>query len=101
MLGRRSYARVMITEGAEGVLRLARDIGLHQRQDGDWTATSRDAGVLGEVVLIDLLDEGVTVTARIVESRPIVIDGAIRHRLWLRKLDPDDQARITTMRLEL
>jgi len=101
MLGRRSYARVMITEGAEGVLRLARDIGLHERQDGDWTATSRDAGVLGEIVLIDLLDEGVTVTARVVESRPIVTDGAIRHRLWLRKLDPDDPARTTTLRLEL
>jgi len=91
----------MIAEGAEGVLRLARDIALHERRDGDWTATSRDAGVLGEVVLIDLLDEGITLTARIVESKPIVIDGAIRHRLWLRKLDPDDPARVTTVRLEL
>jgi len=100
MLGRRSYARVMISEGAEGVLRLARDIGLHERHDGDWMATSRDPGVIGEVVQIDLLDEGVTVTARVVESRPIVMDGAIRHRLWLRRLDTDDPAGMGAMTRE-
>lgn len=100
MLGRRSYARVMIAEGAEGVLRLARDIGLHQRHDGDWTAISRDAGVVGEIVLVDLLDEGSTVAARIVESRPFVTNGAVRHRLWLRKLDPDDTARLAAMKQE-
>jgi hypothetical protein len=100
MLGRRSYTRVMIAEGAEGVLRLARDIGLHERQDGDWTAISREPGVLGEIVLVDLLDEAVTVAARVIESRPIVTDGAVRHRLWLRKLDPDDPARMAAMRQE-
>jgi hypothetical protein len=100
MLGRRSYARVMIADGAEGVLRLARDIGLHQRHDGDWTAISREAGVLGEIVLIDQVDEGVTVVARVVESKPIVIDGAVRHRLWLRKLDADDPVRLAAIKQE-
>jgi hypothetical protein len=100
MLGRRSYARVMIADGAEGVLRLARDIGLHERYDGDWTAISREAGVRGEIVLVDLVDDGITVVARIVDSKPVVADGAIRHRLWLRKLDPDDPARMTAMRQE-
>lgn len=94
MLGRRSYARVMIADGAEGVLRLARDIGVHEGHDGDWVAISREAGVLGEVVLVDLIDEGATLIARVVESKPVVTDGAVRHRLWLRKLDPDDPARI-------
>ncbi|HEY7189001.1 MAG TPA: hypothetical protein VH436_20730 [Vicinamibacterales bacterium] len=100
MLGRRSYARVMIADGAEGVLRLARDIGLHERHDGDWTAISREAGVLGETVLIDLVDDGVTVVARVVESKPIVTDGAVRHRLWLRKLDADDPARLAAIKQE-
>jgi hypothetical protein len=94
MLGRRSYARVMIADGAEGVLRLARDIGVHERHDGDWVAISREAGVLGEIVFVDLFDEGVTLTARVVESKPVLTDGAVRHRLWLRELDPDDPARI-------
>jgi hypothetical protein len=54
--------------------------------------------VLGEIVLVDLVDDSVTVAARVVESRPVVTDGAVRHRLWLRKVDPDDPARIAAMR---
>jgi hypothetical protein len=84
----------MIADGAEGVLRLARDIGLHERTDGDWTAISREPGVIGDIVRVDLLNEAVTVAARVVESRPMVTEGAVRHRLWLRKLEPDDPARI-------
>ena len=87
MLGRRSYARVTIVEGAEGVLRLARDIGVSEREDGDWIATSREAGVLGETVVVDVLGEGITVAARIIDSKPILTDGAVRHRLRLRRLD--------------
>jgi len=90
----------MIADGAEGVLRLARDIGLHERHDGDWTAISREAGVVGEIVLIDPVGEGVTVVARVVESKPIVTDGAVRHRLWLRKLDADDPARLAALEQE-
>jgi hypothetical protein len=89
MLGRRSHTRVTITEGAEGVLRLARAVGVSERADGEWIATSREAGVLGETVAIALLDEGRTLSAQIVESKPIVTDGAVRHRLWLRRVDSD------------
>jgi hypothetical protein len=87
MLGRRSYARVTIAEGAEGVLRLARDIGVSERKDGNWIATSREAGILGETVVVDVLGEGITVAATIIDSKPILTDGAVRHRLWLRRLD--------------
>jgi hypothetical protein len=89
MLGRRSYARVTLGEGAEGTLCLARDIGVTEQTDGEWIATSREAGVIGETVLVALLDEGVTLQARIVESKPLVTDGAVRHRLCLRKIDAD------------
>jgi len=89
MLGRRSYARVSITEGAEGVMHLARAIGVSERADGEWMVTSREPGVLGETVVVSLLDEGRTLSAQIVESKPIVTDGAVRHRLWLRKVDSD------------
>ena len=87
MLGRRSYARVAIVDGAEGVLSLTRDVLLSERTQGEWIATSREPGVLGEMVVVRLVEEGVMVTARVVESRPIVTDGAVRHRLWLRSVD--------------
>ena len=89
MLGRRSYARVMIAEGAEGVLRLARDIGVSEQKDGVWIATSREAGILGETVVVDVLDARISIAARIVDSKPILTDGAVRHRLVLRRVDVD------------
>lgn len=89
MLGRRSYARITIGEGAEGVLCLATDIGVVEETAGQWIATSREAGVLGESVLVALLDEGITLQARVVESKPVVTDGAVRHRLCLRRIDAD------------
>jgi hypothetical protein len=90
MLGRRSYARVAIVDGAEGVLRLTRDVVLSERRQGEWIAMSREPGVLGETVVVALLEDGVTHVATVVESRPIVTDGAVRHRLWLRRVDEHD-----------
>jgi hypothetical protein len=87
MLGRRSYARLTIIEGAEGVLRLTRDVGLREGTNGDWIAISREAGVLGETVVMAVIDNGATVAAHVVESRPILMDGAVRHRLRLRTHD--------------
>jgi hypothetical protein len=91
MLGRRSYARVAISAGAEGVLSLARDVGIHLDK-GQLVAISREPGVLGETVVIAVPDEGGKILVEIVESRPIIIDGAVRHRLWLRPLNTDRDA---------
>jgi hypothetical protein len=92
MLGRRSYARVALVDGAEGVLRLTRDVVLSERTQGEWVATSREPGVLGETVVVELLGEGATHVAAVVESRPIVTDGAVRHRLWLRRVETNRTA---------
>ena len=90
MLGRRSYGRLAIVDGAEGMLRLTRDVVLSERAPGEWIVTSREAGVLGETVVVGLLEEGPTYVAKVVESRPVITDGAVRHRLWLRRVDPQD-----------
>jgi hypothetical protein len=90
MLGRRSYARVAIVDGAEGVLRLTRDVVLSECTQGEWIATSREPGVIGETVVVGALQEGAMHVARVIESRPIMTDGAVRHRLWLRRVDEQD-----------
>jgi len=93
MLGRRSYARVAIAEGAQGVMRVTRDVVLSERTEGEWIAMSREAGVLDETVVVESLDEGITDVAKVVESRPVMTDGAVRHRLWLRRIDErEDEA---------
>ena len=86
MLGRRSHARVSIESAAEGVLSLAHDIAVRVNGDGQLVAISRDAGAMGERVRVVLADEGIHVLAEIVESKLIVRDGAVRHRLLMRPL---------------
>jgi|SRR5688500_8689590 hypothetical protein len=84
MLGRRSYERVAVMSGGEGVLRVARDIGLRSIDDREIVAISREAGVVGETVAVDLPEDGIHVQGVLVESRLVVQEGAVRHRLRLR-----------------
>lgn len=89
MLGRRSHARVSLEPGAEGVFILARDIAVHTTGDGHLIAISRDAGVIGERVRVFLADDDVTVVAEVIESKPVICDGAVRHRLVMRGFGRD------------
>jgi hypothetical protein len=84
MLGRRSHARISLESGAEGVLSLARDISVRASGDGHLVAISRDAAAIGERVRVLLADDDVTVVAEVIESKPVVCDGAVRHRLLMR-----------------
>ena len=84
MLGRRSHARVSLESGAEGVLSLARDIWVRVSDEGLLVAISRDAASVGERVRVLLAEDDVDVIAEIVESKPVVCDGAVRYRLVMR-----------------
>ncbi len=84
MLGRRSHARISLESGAEGVLSLARDISVRTSGDGQLVAISRDAAAIGERVRVLLADDEVTVVAEVIESKPVIYDGAVRHRLLMR-----------------
>jgi hypothetical protein len=48
-------------------------------------AISREPGILGEAVTLDVSAEqpGSGLQARVVESQPIVVNGTVRHRLRL------------------
>jgi hypothetical protein len=84
MLGRRSHARISLESDAEGVLSLARDIWVRVSDEGLLVAISRDAVAVGERVRVLLAEDDVDVLAEIVESKPLVCDGAVRHRLVMR-----------------
>lgn len=89
MLGRRSHARISLESGAEGVLSLARDIAVRESGDGHLIAISRDAAAIGERVRVLLAVADVDVIVEVVESKPIICDGAVRHRLRLRSVGRD------------
>jgi len=86
MLGRRSHARISLESGAEGILSLARDISVRPSRDEHLVAISRDAAAVGERVRVLLADEEVDLIAEVIESKPIVFDGAVRHRLVMRRV---------------
>ena len=96
MFGRRSHARFSITPASEGTLRVLRDVVLQPSSGGEIIAISREAGVVGEQLIVEVPGsdqvpasdkaEGASdSTMRITESRPIVVDGAVRHRLRLQR----------------
>ena len=94
MLGRRSHERFTLTLSAEGMLRILRDVIVQRSPNNEWIAISREPGVTGETVVLDLGSAEVPIrfTVRVVESRPVVVDGAVRHRLRLDKVRSTDEA---------
>ena len=89
MFGRRSHARFTLSSSTEGVLSVLRDVVVEQLDGSEIIAISQEAGILDEKMLIEIPDQegNVAVGVQMVESRPVMIDGAVRHRLRLRKLE--------------
>lgn len=86
MSGRRSHARFAVTPAAEGVVRVPRDIHVQTNGGSDLVVVSPSPGVLGEHLTLELFEAGPSsiVRVQVVESRPVVVDGVVRHRLRLR-----------------
>jgi len=76
-------------EPAESVLRILRDVIVHQSGDEEWIAIGREPAVVGETLLLDV-DDGAflqRLTMCVIESRPVVLDGDMRHRIRLHNGD--------------
>jgi hypothetical protein len=85
MFGRRSHQRFDISPAREGVLRVLQDVVLHARSEDELIVVGRQAGVVGDLLTVELADDDSSsrIDTRVVESRPIVLDGTVRHRLRL------------------
>jgi hypothetical protein len=97
MSGRRSYQRFDITPSSEGVLRVLRDVVVRQTQEDDLLVIGREAGVVGDIMTLEIAELGTTGTeVQVVESVPVIVDGTVRHALRLRRVDtpssPDESA---------
>ncbi len=85
MLGRRSHPRCVIPASLEGVLSVSRDVVVRAPDTREITVVSREAGVPGErgQLTLTAVNAG-SVPVRVSTSRPVVIDGSIRHVLELK-----------------
>jgi hypothetical protein len=88
MFGRRSHLRFIVNPASDGVLRIVNDVVVQETGNRELFAISRDPGIVGEVLDVQIMTRQGTLrtTARIAESRPLVADGAVRHRLRLERM---------------
>jgi hypothetical protein len=71
-------------------MRVLRDVVVNRTSRDEVMAVSQAPGVVGETLTLDLMGGGVAVAlrVRVVESRPVIINGSVRHRLRLGLLEP-------------
>ena len=88
MSGRRSYPRFNIMPSPEGVLSVVRDVTVQRADRDEFLVIGRAAGVVGEVLTIELADgtERSGARVQVVDSVPVIVDGSVRHRLRLRRV---------------
>ena len=85
MLGRRSHPRCVIPASIEGVLSVSRDVLVREHDTDHVTVVSREPGVPGECGQLTLpAPNAESVAVRLSTSRPIVMEGTVRHVLQLR-----------------
>ncbi|MGH7900016.1 MAG: hypothetical protein ACREQQ_18820 [Candidatus Binatia bacterium] len=74
---------------------MLRDVLVVQRAErGEFVAISREPAVVGEALTLDLTadDTEVSLPVRVQETRPVIVDGAVRHRLVLEPLESGNAA---------
>lgn len=89
MSGRRSHPRFAVATPWDGAMRVLRDVVIHRTESGELQAVSQQAAIAGEEMTLDLMGAGTTIglKVRVIDSRPVMIDGAVRHRIRLSLLD--------------
>jgi hypothetical protein len=84
---RRRQSRSEIVN-AEGVMRVVRDVTVRRTERGELVALSAEAGISGEILTIHFASDGNTpVPVRVIGSKPVMVDGSLRHELRLTSLD--------------
>jgi hypothetical protein len=103
MSGRRRHPRFVPSQSWDGAVRILRDVMVQAEPDGRLTAFGHAPGVAGEQLALDLAGGGQAVSLRVqvIESRPVILDGGVRHRIQLEILEPppacdeDDTGRVS------
>lgn len=85
MPGRRSDSRFLVASPWDGAIQVLRDVVVNRVHREELVAVSTAPGVIGEVMSLDLITEGRSVAIRVhvLESRPIVVNGDVRHEIRL------------------
>jgi hypothetical protein len=82
---RRSHPRFLVDSPWDGAMQVLRDVAINRTHHEEFVAVSTAPAVIGEVMSLDLMTEGSNVTLRVqvLESRPVVVNGNVRHEIRL------------------
>lgn len=85
MFGRRGYQRFDVGGTVQGVLQVVRDVVVQSAGEGDWCVLGREPGVVGELLTLEggEADRPQRQKVRVTGSRPVLVNGAVRHQLQL------------------
>lgn len=85
MSGRRSHPRFCVTNPWSGAIKLLSDVVVNRTQRQELLIISNSAAVIGEELSLDVYGAGekIVLKVRVLDSRPVIIDGAVRHRVRL------------------
>jgi hypothetical protein len=93
MSGRRSHSRIRFSD-SNGVLRITRDVTVRRGSTSELVAVSSQAGVVGDVMTIALgPDDRSTATVRVIDTRPVMVDGLVKYELRLAPAEADADPR--------
>lgn len=89
MSGRRRHERFAPAQPWDGAMQVLRDVIVQRDGDAGLVAIGQVPGVVGEQLTLDLAGGGHIVTCRVQveESRPVILDGSVRHRIRLEILE--------------
>lgn len=70
-------------------MRVLRDVILHRNGPEELLAVSQTPGLVGEEMTLDVIGGGLSIGLRVkvADSRPLMVDGAVRHRIRLELLN--------------
>jgi len=85
MSGRRSHPRFAVATPWDGAMRVLRDVVILRSESDELHAVSHVPGISGEEMTLDLMGAGSTLglKVRVIDSRPMMVEGAVRHRIRL------------------
>jgi hypothetical protein len=89
MSGRRNHLRFAVSPPTHGVVRVLSDAEIERVGREDVYVITRDAAAIDERMVLEVPGDGtdLSVAAQVTETRPIILDNAVRHFLKLRALD--------------
>lgn len=85
MSGRRSHPRFAVAIPWNGAMRVLRDVVVDRTGRDELLAVSNVPAIAGEDMSLDLISAGrnLALKVKVVDSRPVIVEGAVRHRIRL------------------